>query len=108
MFSVFPHELKIFQKAKVPVSFVGHPLANKIPIRPSIQKSRERLQLGKNKIIITLLPGSRVSEIKYHAELMINTAILINKELAWRKLNRVEFIIPINTKDNYFYVKKYT
>lgn len=105
LFSVFPHELKIFQKAKVPVSFVGHPLANKIPIRPSIQKSRERLQLGKNKIIIALLPGSRVSEIKYHAELMINTAILINKELAWRKLNRAEFIIPINTKDNYFYVK---
>ncbi len=32
---------------------------------------------------------------------MINTAILINKELTWRKLSRAEFLIPINSKDNY-------
>ena len=32
---------------------------------------------------------------------MIDTAILINKELTWRKLKRAEFLIPINSKDNY-------
>ena len=101
LFTVFPHEPKIFQKAKVPVTFVGHPLANKIPLNPSINKAREKLHLNKGKIIITLLPGSRSSEIKYHLELMINTAILINKELLWQKLSRAEFLIPINSKDNY-------
>ena len=101
LFAVFPHEPKIFQKAKVPITFVGHPLANKIPLNPSINKGRERLNLDKGKTIITLLPGSRSSEIKYHLELMINTAILINKELAWKKLNQAEFLLPINSKANY-------
>jgi lipid-A-disaccharide synthase len=101
LFAVFPHEPKIFQKAKVPVTFVGHPLANKIPLNPSLARGRERLHLDKGKTIIALLPGSRSSEIKYHLELMINTAILINKELTWRKLSRAEFLIPINSKDNY-------
>ncbi len=101
LFAVFPHEPKIFQKAKVPITFVGHPLANKIPLIPNINKGRERLHIDKGKLIITLLPGSRSSEVKYHLELMINTAILINKELTWQKLSRAEFLIPINSKDNY-------
>ena len=101
LFAVFPHEPKIFKKAKVPITFVGHPLANKIPLNPIVNKGREKLHLDKGKTIITLLPGSRSSEIKYHLELMINTAILINKELTWRKLKRAEFLIPINSKDNY-------
>ena len=104
LFAVFPHEPKIFRKARVPITFVGHPLANKIPLKPRIKKSREILHLDKSKTIITLLPGSRSSEIKYHLDLIINTAILINKELSWRKLNRVEFLIPINSKENYSYM----
>ena len=104
LFVVFPHESKIFQKAKVPVTFVGHPLASKIPLNPSIKKSRKILNLDKNKTIIALLPGSRSSEIKYHLEVMVNAAIAINKELVWRKLNRPEFLIPINSKDSYFHM----
>jgi lipid-A-disaccharide synthase len=104
LFAVFPHEPKIFQKAKVPITFVGHPLANKISLNPNSKKSRETLNLDKSKTIIALLPGSRLSEIKYHLELMINTAILINKELVWRKLNRPEFLIPINSKFNYIHI----
>tara|TARA_B110000037_G_scaffold18908_1_gene19862 strand:+ start:6363 stop:7514 length:1152 start_codon:yes stop_codon:yes gene_type:complete len=101
LFTVFPHELKIFKKAKVPTTFVGHPLANAIPLKPSLKKSREKLQLDNNKLIIALLPGSRSSEIKYHLQLLINTAILINKELVWLKLNKIEFLMPINAKENY-------
>ena len=101
LFAVFPHESKIFQKAKVPITFVGHPLANKIPLNPNVNKGRQRLHLDKGETIIALLPGSRTSEIKYHLELMIDTAILINKELTWRKLKRAKFLIPINSKDNY-------
>ena len=104
LFAVFPHELKIFQKAKVPITFVGHPLASKIPLNPSVKKGRNKLHLDKSKTIIALLPGSRLSEIKCHLELMINTAILINKELSWRKLKRSEFLIPLNSKENYFYM----
>ncbi len=101
LFSVFPHESKIFKKAKVPVTFVGHPLANKIPLNPNMKKGRELLGLKSFNKIIALLPGSRSSEIKHHLDLMIETAILINKEFIWEKLQPPEFIIPLNSRDNY-------
>ncbi len=105
LFTVFPHEPKIFKKAKVPVTFVGHPLANQIPIKPSIKKTRKQLNLSNNKII-TLLPGSRISEIKNNLDLMINSANLINKEFLWEKLKKPQFIIPINSKANYDFINR--
>ncbi len=103
LFTVFPHESKIFKKVKVPVTFVGHPLANKIPINPKIKKTRKKLNLPKNKII-TLLPGSRISEIKNNLDLMFNSVNLINKEFVWNKLKRPQFVIPVNSKNNYDFI----
>lgn len=107
LFSVFPHESKIFKKAKVPFTFVGHPLANKIPMNPNTKKSRIKLNLVNSKKIITLLPGSRITEIKYHLDLMLKTAILINAEFSWMKLERPTFLVPLNSKDNYFYASTF-
>ena len=106
LFSVFPHEPKIFRNAKVPVTFVGHPLANKIPLNPSMKMGRNLLNLDAHKKIIALLPGSRSSEVRYHLDLMINTAILINKNFISLKLKAPVFIIPLNSKDNHNYVIK--
>ena len=105
LFAVFPHEPKIFKKANVPVTFVGHPLATKIPLIPNINYSRKKLNLKNDKKIIALLPGSRTSEIRHHLDLMINTAIEINKEIHWEKLKPIEFLIPLNSKDNYYFAK---
>ena len=104
LFSVFPHEPKIFRNAKVPVTFVGHPLANKIPLNPSMKMGRDLLNLDAHKKIIALLPGSRSSEVRYHLDLMINTAILININFISLKQKAPDFIIPLNSKDNYIYV----
>ena len=104
LFSVFPHEPKIFRNAKVPVTFVGHPLANKIPLNPSMKMARDLLNLDAHKKIIALLPGSRSSEVRYHLDLMINTAILININFISLKQKAPDFIIPLNSKDNYIYV----
>ncbi|MDC0182525.1 lipid-A-disaccharide synthase [Nitrosomonadales bacterium] len=103
LFTVYPHESKIFKKAKVPVTFVGHPLANKIPINPNIKNTRKKLNLAANKII-TLLPGSRISEIKNNLGLMFNSVNLINKEFLWNKLKKPQFIIPVNSKNNYDFI----
>jgi len=103
LFSVFPHEPKIFRNAKVPVTFVGHPLANKIPLNPSMKTGRDLLNLDAHKKIIAFLPGSRSSEIRYHLDLMINTAILINIKFMSLKLKAPDFIIPLNSKDNHIY-----
>ena len=41
LFSIFPHEKKIFKKIKLPITYVGHPLASKIPLNPNKQKAKK-------------------------------------------------------------------
>ena len=67
LFTVFPHEPKIFKKAKVPVTFVGHPLLDELT--DSSIKSLET-----EKPVIALLPGSRRQEIKKMLPLMMELA----------------------------------
>lgn len=101
IFSLFPHEKLIFNKIKLPNTFVGHPLANKIPIKPPIKKARELLKINSQKTIISLLPGSRKSELKWHLDVMIKSAIKINQ-----KINDCEFLIPVNNRENHAYAIK--
>jgi len=71
---LFPFEAPLYEQADVPVAFVGHPLADvlaRFPPRPVI---REQLRLSTSAKIVTLLPGSRVSELKRMAELFVAAA----------------------------------
>lgn len=101
LFSIFPHESAIFKKIKLPTTFVGHPLASKFPLNPNRQKAREIIGINSEGPIISLLPGSRRGEVKWHLDVMLNAAILINK-----KLKHCFFLIPVNNKLNYRYVIK--
>lgn len=76
MLVVFPFEEKIYQDAGIPVTYVGHPLADVIPLVPDVAVARAALALTAGPVI-ALLPGSRVSEVKRHAQLMLDAAGLI-------------------------------
>ena len=41
LFSIFPHEEVIFKKIKLPITYVGHPLASKISLNPNKQKAKK-------------------------------------------------------------------
>lgn len=75
--ALFPFEPKIYQDAGVPVSYVGHPMADVIPEHPDRDAMRARLKLPQEASIIALLPGSRQSELHYMAGLFIHTARII-------------------------------
>src|SRR5207237_10802849 len=64
---MFPFERPIYEAAGVPVSYVGHPLADMIPLEPPKDEARAQLRLPAGKLIVALLPGSRRSELKYMA-----------------------------------------
>ena len=76
---LFPFEPEILHKAGIGATYVGHPLADAIPMAPPRAASREVLKLAEEDTVIALLPGSRKSEIKYIAPALIGAARLLAK-----------------------------
>ena len=97
--ALFPFEPALYQKAGVPVTYVGHPLADELPLIPSITAAREILKIEKNKLVIVMLPGSRQSEVKQHADLLIKTAQIISKENKNSQFAGVKFLVPLITRE---------
>jgi lipid-A-disaccharide synthase len=76
MLVVFPFEEQIYRDAGIPVSYVGHPLADVIPLEPDGAGARAELGLAPGPVV-ALLPGSRLSEVTRHARLMLEAAVRI-------------------------------
>lgn len=87
---ILPFEKAIYEKAKVPVSFVGHPLVEKIAAVADKDSQRQLLNLPKNAKILALLPGSRDHEIERHMPILLETA----KRL-YQQDSTLQFLIPI-------------
>jgi lipid-A-disaccharide synthase len=65
MLCIFPFEKKLYDEAGLPATYVGHPLANVIPMQPDRAAARALLGLGQEDTVVALLPGSRKDEVKY-------------------------------------------
>jgi lipid-A-disaccharide synthase len=74
MLTVFPFEQAIYEKEGVPVKYVGHPLADVIPMHPDQAAARAQLGIDEHAVVLAILPGSRASEIKLMAPLFLQTA----------------------------------
>ena len=94
MLTVFPFEPAIYEKAGIPATFVGHPTADVIPQASQRENARAQLRIKPNELIISLLPGSRRSELDYHAELFIETAKVLQKEFP-----EARFLVPLTTRE---------
>ncbi len=92
--ALFPFEPALYEKAGVPVTYVGHPLADEIPLRPNKTAARETLKIEKNKQVIAMLPGSRQSEVRQHAELFVNAAKIISQDNT-----NTQFLVPLITRE---------
>jgi lipid-A-disaccharide synthase len=66
--SIYPFEEKFLREHQVPATYVGHPLADQIPMEPDRQAARDRLGIDAGATVIAVLPGSRVAEIERLAE----------------------------------------
>ena len=97
--ALFPFEPALYEKAGVPVTYVGHPLADELPLNPSKTEARELLKIEKIKLVIAMLPGSRQSEVKQHADLLIKTAQIISKENKNSQFAGVKFLVPLITRE---------
>ena len=88
---LFPFEEDLLRQHNVNTIFIGHPLADSVDHSIDISSARNTLQLDAQvKTVITLMPGSRNTEIKRHAGLLFEAADLISK-----KYDLVEFVVPV-------------
>jgi lipid-A-disaccharide synthase len=65
MLLVFPFEEALYREAGVPCTYIGHPLAETIPLVPDVAAARRQLGLREDARVVTVMPGSRMSEIKH-------------------------------------------
>lgn len=94
MLALFPFEAPLYEKAGVPVSYVGHPLADMLPDAPKRAAMREQMRLPRQHKVFALLPGSRQSEVLQLAATFIETARLI-----LQKLPDAQFLVPLASRE---------
>ncbi|WP_255456542.1 lipid-A-disaccharide synthase [Undibacterium sp. YM2] len=101
MLVVFPFEEEIYRNAGIPVTYVGHPLAQVIPMETDMAAARDELGLDKNARVVTILPGSRMSEIKYNTEAFIQTA-----KILCQRDPHLQIVVPMaGDKQRSYYIK---
>ena len=76
---LFPFEPELLRQHGIAATYVGHPLAQAIAMKPDRLAARVHLGLPADARVVALLPGSRASEIQYLAERFVRTALLLAK-----------------------------
>ncbi|MBC7485120.1 MAG: lipid-A-disaccharide synthase [Rhizobacter sp.] len=87
---LFPFEPAIYAKQGIAASYVGHPLADAIPLDVPRAASRTALGLATGQVVIALLPGSRKSEVQYIAPRLLQAAAEMH-----RQRPGLRFLLPV-------------
>jgi lipid-A-disaccharide synthase len=93
MLLIFPFEQQLYDRAGIPATYCGHPLADQIPLEPDAAAARTVLDLPADARTIAVLPGSRVAEIRYIAPVFVETI----RWLAQRR-SGMTFVVPAATE----------
>jgi len=80
MLLIFPFEESIYKENGIPAVYVGHPLKERVGISISKEEFLLKYRLDPQKILISLLPGSRRNEIKHHMPILVKGLQKIKKE----------------------------
>jgi len=92
--ALFPFEPAIYERAGVPVAYVGHPLADELPEYPDRDAAREQMRIPPKQTVVALLPGSRQSELREMGELFVATAKLVVEQIP-----NAHFLVPLVSRE---------
>ena len=87
---LFPFEPALLAQHGIAATYVGHPLADAIPLEPPCAAARQALGLAAGDRVVALLPGSRRSEIAYIAPLFLQAAARLH-----RQRPALRFMLPL-------------
>lgn len=81
LLAIFPEEARYFEKKGASVTWVGHPLVDRMRLTPSRQESRAALGIEPDQIAIALVPASRRQELKYMMPIAFEAARQLQSKL---------------------------
>lgn len=93
MLALFPFEVPLYAEAGIPVTFVGHPMAATAATHATRRETRDLLKLKSATPVFALLPGSRMSELQMHSELLLGAAARIVEAR-----EDARFLVPFATR----------
>lgn len=96
MLTLLPFEADFYRKHRVPVVFVGHPLADELPLDTDRRAARETLGLATEGPLVALLPGSRANEIRFMGPTFLTAAARLCE-----RFPALQFVIPAATPTRY-------
>lgn len=89
MLTLLPFEASFYEQHSIPVCFVGHPLADELPLQVDVEAARKQLGIALDKPLVALMPGSRGGEVKLLGPEFWQTA-----QWCLRKRPDLSFIVP--------------
>ena len=98
---LFKFESEFYENAEIPVTFVGHPLVDKVKTTGQAGQERERLHIPDDHRLVGLFPGSRNSEISRLLPIMLATA-----EAMHDKNKQLSFVLPVAATLDYVRIKQ--
>ena len=90
MLTLFPFEAAFYEEHSIPVRYVGHSLADALPVDVDRAAARRQLHLPQDGEVVALLPGSRMTEVRMLGEVFIAAARIL---LAERP--QLRFVAPL-------------
>lgn len=94
MLTLFPFEARFYEEHNVPVAFVGHPLADRIPMQPDTGAARKALGLNLDQPVLAVLPGSRGGEVE-----RLGTLFLEASRWLQERRSDIQLVIPCVNRD---------
>lgn len=85
-----PFEKAFYDKFNVPCRFVGHTMADAVPLKPNRIEALQRLNLDANQRYLAILVGSRGSEVAFLTEPFLQTALLLKQ-----RFPDLQFLVPL-------------
>ena len=85
-----PFEKAFYDKFNVPCQFVGHTLADQLPLLRDKTSAREKLNIAQDEKVLAILPGSRKAEVEMLGPIFLQAAIII-----YQKYPEYRFIVPM-------------
>ncbi|MGE5451034.1 MAG: lipid-A-disaccharide synthase [Acidobacteriota bacterium] len=90
MLCLFPFEPELYHAKGIAATFVGHPLADTIPMDVPREGARQRLGLATDATVVAVLPGSRRGEIQHIAPTFLQTVAMLAKMRP-----ELKFVLPV-------------
>lgn len=93
--SILPFEVDFYRREKMPVTYVGNPLVDELPLKLTRSEARKHLGLSEQDTVFVIMPGSRPNELKYHLDLMLSSALMASYKIFKQNGKKLTVLLPL-------------